>query len=298
LPQLNIQSLRANFKEPHELLKASDGATLFIRRWDPIAGESPASVLISHGITAYSGPYGPLIAEKLASSGYTVYGMDLRGHGLSDGRRGDYPSEERFTKDVSEVVDYVKQKSKKLLLLGHSLGVLTAIVAFNSVANKVDGLILLSAAKKIRTGVYPKQKTGALLKAFFGIALFHGATVLEYKREGMMGTNDPLFNFKYSARFYSALYGASATSVLKMLQAGVITSPHLEFREKLHVPLLVGVGENDELFPQEFVKEFYEGIQCDDKEFYVIPGAKHAIFPKDSWTPLVSWLDSRFKPAR
>jgi len=109
-----------------------------------------------------------------------------------------------------------------------------------------------------------------------------------------VGLDDPLFNLRYSARFYSVLYGTGALKVTKMMQSGLIDSPNLAFDAKLRVPLFVAVGENDELFTQEAAREFCDEIDCDDKEFQVIPGARHALWPKGSFTPLVNWLDRKF----
>ncbi len=293
MAKLDVAALRAGFTEPHELVQASDGKTLFVRRWGPKA-ESPVSVLIFHGITAHSGAYPPIVAEQLSDAGYNVFGMDLRGHGLSDGTRGDYPSPERLVKDLTETVALVKSKSKKLVVLGHSLGVLSAIIATNSAPEGIDGLVLVSAAKRVRTGVYARPSTGALLKILLGVTLLPGSRVIEYHREGMVGLDDPLFNSKYSSRFYSVMYGVSGLAVSRMFSSGLIDSPNIKFRNKLKIPLLVCVGEHDELFAVEYVKEFYEGIDCDDKEFFVIPGAKHAVFPKDSWGPLLAWLGTKF----
>lgn len=293
MPHLDVASLRASFNGPHELLRTSDGRTLFLRRWNA-KSESPATVLILHGITAYSEPYGPMIAEQLSSAGFNVFGMDLRGHGLSDGRRGDYPSKERLVKDLKETVAFVRAKSRKLVVLGHSLGALSAVIAENNCKGEIDGLILLSAARKVRTGVYPKPKTAALLKTLLGVAILRGSPLIEYRREGMVGLNDQLFNFAYSARFYTVLYGVGALSVVSMLRSGEIRSPNLAFNEKMQIPLLVGVGDHDELFTAEGARELCDSIACDDKEFLVIPGARHAVFPKDGWDPLVTWLQKKF----
>ena len=81
---------------------------------------------------------------------------------------------------------------------------------------------------------------------------------------------------------------------MRMLGSGMIDSPNLDLGGKLKVPLFVAVGENDELFTAEGVKEFCEGIDCDDKEFHVIPGARHAVWPKGAFAPLAEWLASRF----
>jgi alpha-beta hydrolase superfamily lysophospholipase len=289
----DVASLRAGFDGPHDLVPASDGKTLFIRRWDGRA-DSPVSVLILHGITAYSQPYGPMVAEQLAGAGFNVFGLDLRGHGLSDGRRGDYPSEDRLVKDLTETLSFVKSKSRKLVVLGHSLGALSAIIAVNNRPEDIDGLVLLSAARKIRTGVYVKPKAGAVLRTLIGVAILRGSPVIDYRREGMVGIDDPLFNFKYSARFYSVLYGIGALSVTRMFRTGLIDSPNLKFNQKLRVPLLMGVGDQDELFAPEAVKEFCDEIDCDDKGFFVAKGARHAVWPKDVWEPLTSWLGKKF----
>lgn len=290
---VDVARLRAEYKGPHELINTSDGKALFVRRWNA-EKKARASVLIFHGITGYSGPYGPMVAEQLASAGYDVFGLDLRGHGLSDGRRGDYPSEERLRKDIAETLQVVKSKSDRLVVMGHSLGALTAIIAAKDHPEDISGVVLVSAAKKIRTGVYPRPSTGSMLKTLLGVGIFRGTPLIDYRREGQIGIDDPLFNFKYSARFYTVLYGTGALKVMRMLASGMIDSPNLSFGGKLNVPLFVGVGEKDELFPAEGVKEFCDGIDCDDKEFHVIPGARHAVWPKDAFTPLVDWLDKKY----
>ncbi len=275
------------------MVRASDGRALFLRRWEP-GGNSQATLLLFHGITAYGGPYGPMLAEPLAAAGYTVVAMDLRGHGLSDGTRGDYPSAERFVRDLKETVAFVRSKSQTLVLMGHSLGAITAIVAAKNCPGKVDGLVLLSAARKIRTVTYRKPSARTALRSLIGATLFRGIPWIPYEREGMIGRDDPLFNFQYSARFYSVLYGVGALRLARMLRRGVVESPNLRFDGKLPMPLLVAVGDRDELFTTDAAREFCEEIDCDDKEFLILPGAKHATFPRGGLGPLVNWLAKRF----
>ena len=293
MDRIEPAKLRAEYTGPHELVRASDGKTLFVRRW-VAKGEPRASVLILHGITAYSKPYGPMVAEMLADAGIDVFGLDLRGHGLSDGRRGDYPSEEQLVSDLTNAVSLARSKSKKLVVMGHSLGALAAIMAVKNNPQAVDGLVLVSAAKKTRTGVYPKPKTAAMLKTLLGVVLLRGTPLIEYRREGQVGLDDPLFNFSYSARFYSVLYGAGALKVVKMFNEGFIDSPHVKFDAKLRIPLFVAVGDQDELFTVEGAREFCDGIDCDDKEFQAIAGMRHAVWPMNAMSPLAAWLEKKF----
>ena len=291
-PTLYVAKLRDDFKEPHELLKASDGEIIFLRRWPGLSEARPA-ILILHGITGYSEPYGKLMATELTASGFNVFGMDLRGHGRSDGRRGDYPSRERLTKDLCETMAFLKGRYSKVIVLGHSLGVLAAIVAVNACPENVDGMILLSAGKQVKPGAYAKPPISVALKTFLGITLFQGSRLIEYRRKGMGGQDDPLFNFRYTARFYSTLYGVSAWSVVRMLGKNRIDSPNLVTAD-LGIPVLVGVGDQDELFEVESAQALFDSVRSKKKEFFVVPGGHHAFFPKGSWGPVIEWLGKNY----
>ena len=83
---IDVFELREEFKEPHYLIPTSDEKVLFLRAWEPSISSNIA-ILIFHGITAYAEPYSEIAAKPLAKEGYSVFGLDLRGHGLSDGIR-------------------------------------------------------------------------------------------------------------------------------------------------------------------------------------------------------------------
>jgi alpha-beta hydrolase superfamily lysophospholipase len=274
--EINIKKRREEFEEDHHSIETSDGIILFLRAWMPNK-KSNVAILILHGITAYSGPY-DLIGSQLSSVGYAVYGLDLRGHGLSDGIRGDYPSKERLILDLGETIDFIKNRHEKLILLGHSLGVITAIVALTNYKEKIDGLILLSAARTTRPGVYPKMQFTKKLKILFSSILKPNKAVISYQREGMLGLDDPLFNFKYTLRFMK-----------------ILSAKNIDFPQNLNIPILHGIGENDELFSVESARNFFEEIPNNNKKFIILPGAKHAVFPDGSWAEIIEWLVSNFK---
>lgn len=76
-----------------------------------------------------------------------------------------------------------------------------------------------------------------------------------------------------------------------MSRLGVIDAPNLTFKAKPNVPLLIGVDSEDELLAPESVREFLDGIDCDDKEFFVVKGGRHAVFPGGAWDPLQAWQE-------
>ena len=274
---LRVTKLRNEFDGPHYLISTSDDKVLFLRVWKPQTTPKKEAILIFHGITAYSGPY-ELLAELLSQKGYSVFGLDLRGHGLSEGIRGDYPSKERLVKDLCETIAFVKQKVPHVILLGHSLGVLSSLIATNHCLEDINGLILLSAARTFRPGIYPKVSIFTKLKILISSILFPSKPVITYYREGMLGFDDPLFNFKYTFRF------------MKTFRAEDLKIP-----ERLNFPILVGLGEQDELFTVEAGRELFDEIPSSNKEFFIIPGAKHVEFPEGSLDRLVKWLDEKFE---
>ena len=274
--EINIKQLREDFKEDHRTIETSDGKILFLSAWMP-KKKSDTAILILHGITAYSRPY-DFIGSQLSNAGYAVYGLDLRGHGLSDGNRGDYPCKERLILDLGETISFIKNDHEKLILLGHSLGVVTALIASVNYLESINGLILLSAARTLRPGVYPKMKFTQKVKILLSSIIKPSKTVISYQRDGMLGLDDPLFNFKYTFRF------------MKILNANDIAFP-----PNLNIPILHGVGENDELFSVESARAFFDEIPCKNKKFIILPGAKHAVFPDGSLTEIMDWLIYNFK---
>ncbi len=276
MTDINVEELRKDFNKPHYLMTTSDDKILFLRAWNPPT-KSDVVILIFHGITAYSGPY-EMMGEPLAKIGYNVLGLDLRGHGLSDGNRGDYPSKERLLKDLSETIAFVKEKFSTIVLLGHSLGVLTAIIAAYQCPESINGLILLSAGRDVKPGAYKALSFVKKLKILFSSLVSPSKPVITYYRDGVTGLDDPLRQFKYTLRFMS-----------------IFNAKKLTFPEKINVPMIFGVGDKDELFTVESAKKLLEEIPCDNKKFIVIKGAKHAEFPPDGFTELISWLDANFK---
>ena len=274
---LDIPRLRADFEGAFNLLETSDGIQLFLWKWEPeTATPRQTGILIFHGITAYSGPY-TMIAKPLAELGFTVYGLDLRGHGLSDGNRGDCPSRERFVKDLCEGIEFVKAQHERVVLIGHSLGVLSSILAMNQCLENIGGSVLLSAGLSLRHNMAQGLSASQKLKILFSSLLTPGKQVVEYKREGMVGLDDPLFTFKYSLRFLR-----------------LVRFEDLEFPELLDFPVFAGIGDSDELFSVESCRALFDAIPSEKKEFYVAEGTRHAVFPKDAWSPLLSWFDGTF----
>jgi esterase/lipase len=102
--------------------------------------------------------------------------------------------------------------------------------------------------------------------------------VIHYYREGILGIGDPHFNFYYTLRFVK-----------------VLSLKNFEFPEVMGYPVFVGVGEIDELFSESGSRKLFEEVPSENKEFAVLPGAKHAHFIDNSFNPLFNWIDTTFE---
>ncbi|TFH09496.1 MAG: alpha/beta fold hydrolase [Candidatus Thorarchaeota archaeon] len=279
---LDIVKLRAETDKPHYLIQTSDDKILFLRKWVPSV-PSKMAIIIFHGITAYSEPYDSL-GSPLSDAGFSVFGLDLRGHGLSDGVRGDYPSKERLVNDVCETITFVKNQGfTGIILLGSSLGnVVVLEEGLDRCAEHICGLILLSIGRSIEPGAFPEMSTGEKLKTIGKMIFAKSRPVMEYRREGIIGKDDPLFNFKYSPRFLMLI---NAQKFMKKYQ----------FPDQLDFTVLVGIGEKDEIFSIETARAFFDEVPSEKKEFQIIPGAKHAETHALASPSLINWLKKNFE---
>jgi len=273
--------LREAYTDPHELLTTSDGETLFIRRWNPDTippAKKDMAVLIFHGITAYSGAY-DAAGKTIAEGGYTTFGLDYRGHGLSGGNRADSPGKERFTADLLETIKYIKGLGfPKVVVMGHSLGVVSSITLANAAPKELAGLILLSAAYERRkeAEVVPPS-TFQKAKIVASSILRPSYQAVEYYREGMVVSRDPLYNYRYTLRFTT-----------------MIPVKDLRIKQDMHIPIMVGIGDKDELFTVEKARYLYDLIPGNQKEFVILKDMYHAKIPVESWETCVAWLDKTY----
>lgn len=272
--------LREDFNGPHHTIVTTDGETLFLRRWNPDSTHSnkkEVALLILHGFTAHSGAY-DMAGKPFSESGYTTFGMDYRGHGLSGGNRGDTPGTDRWITDMAETVAFIEDLGfSQIVVLGHSLGVASAFCVANKIPNKIAGVVLLSGAYESREGVSKPPSMIEQARFLASAALRPSYQSYHYYRDGMTVTDDSLFTMRYTPRF------------LMMLDVETLRLP-----PDSDIPVLVGVGDQDELFSVDHVKDLYDLIPGDKKEFLVMNNTTHSNIPRESWMEIVDWLDRTF----
>lgn len=102
-------------------IKASDRINLYIKCWLP--QDQPEGVIILvHGLGEHINRYNQW-AIRFSNTGWAVVGMDLRGHGQSDGKRG-ASNYQAYLNDIDSVFNVVRKKFGiiPVVLYGHSMG--------------------------------------------------------------------------------------------------------------------------------------------------------------------------------
>lgn len=116
--------------------------------------------MIVHGLGDHGLRYASL-AEALAHRGYAVMVPDLRGHGESEGRRGDVGSFREFTSDVGDTVSALRRSLPQgvpLSLIGHSMGGLVVLRYLQGEGRSPSGMLAPAFSA-------PRGVVGAVLSA-------------------------------------------------------------------------------------------------------------------------------------
>lgn len=241
---------------------------------------SKGTVIITHGIALHSIYYRKM-AELLNEAGFSVVLYDVRGHGKSQGERGDIKSIYQFTSDLYELVEQTKKVyDGPIFLLGHSMGgIITKVYA--TLYDNFDGTIIMSSPTSA-------QRLGlvSLLPSFlFG----------SYKLKTDF-TDTRLSHFPPSDNVDPyALKHFTFRLIIQTLKVGTkhIEKCILDYKK----PVLILHGSEDKLVSSQMSKHFFESIKYNDKKLVIIEGGYHNL-NYDTVTEkvveeIVSWLNNQ-----
>jgi alpha-beta hydrolase superfamily lysophospholipase len=121
----------------------NNGKSNNISYFEMISQESNIGIIIIHGLAEHKGRYIEFI-NKLHSLKYSVFALDLIGHGESSGKKGDLNNFVEYVDELEKFVSHIRKNYPlmKISLFGHSLGGLVACWYVSEYKNDVDFLIL------------------------------------------------------------------------------------------------------------------------------------------------------------
>ena len=111
-------------------------------------------VILSHGFMGDMG-YSQtssfvLLKKRLNEIGFSTLRFDFNGHGKSDGKQEDMTVLNEIS-DLFKMIEYVQNKGhKRIFLLGHSQGGVVSSMCAGYMKDKIEGLIIMSAAAALK----------------------------------------------------------------------------------------------------------------------------------------------------
>ena len=237
----------------------ADGTPLHVRHWAP-AGEPWATVLIVHGIGEHSGRY-ERTGRLLAEAGLDVHAFDIRGHGLSGGRRVYVRTWDDFLEDVASRLAAVREPGRPLVLLGHSMGALIALTYACSDRLAPDLLVLSAPPLDARVPGWQRALAPVLSRLAPIMILANPIAGDQLAHDPAVGTAyfaDPLVQPRSTTRLGAELFKAMKRGRTDL--------------DRLHVPTLVIHGGADTLVPTQ-VSEPLAGVPGVERR--VLAGLRH-----------------------
>lgn len=271
-------------------LRSFDGTRLRCRAYQ--ADAARADVLIVHGFSEFAEKYNELI-YCLLCAGYSVYTMDLRGHGSSERRTGDVCKV--HVKDFSEYIrdirllfrTEVQPHRRPHFLFGHSMGGALTALYVELFPHDFTGAILSAPMLRMQTSGLPYRFTGwcAGVMVRLGQGERYAASqhafpeTHSFAQSGCRSRERYAYTFgKRAADPNFQTWGATHSWLYAACRASMrATSP--EAMRRIAIPLLVFSAEKDGMVDTPAIQRFAAHVPS--ARYVPIRHAKHELLNGD-----------------
>jgi alpha-beta hydrolase superfamily lysophospholipase len=213
----------------------------------------------------------------LVDAGFDVWTLDHRGHGRSEGERGDIESMDAVVADLDLVVDTAAASGRKVFLLGHSMGGAIALAYAQAHQERLAGLSVSAAAIVFGPELLALAALPEIPVLPLADAVSTDPTVVQAYKD------DPLV---YQGPPSRTTLGILADS--EKLIAGLAD---------LTLPIQVMQGRADMLIPAQSLKAIVNGVSSLDVTARLWPGLFHEVYnepiKEQVIGALISWLEER-----
>jgi alpha-beta hydrolase superfamily lysophospholipase len=233
--------------------------------------------VVLHGIGYHSAPY-KIIADALNPHGTDVYGLDSRGHGLSQGRRGFVGTSSEVGADVECMIRFVQQQrpTAKIFLLGDSMGASLALNYAKRNSRELAGLILLALALNLDMSQFLSLESLSLMPYF---ALAHREPVINLVGSRLEeSSRDPEFIAR--RRVDPLAYKNVSFGYLLDVQR-IVFGWRWKIAPRVHAPTLLIKGGKDRVVSHRECVAFDKLSASPDKCFKIYPEVPHTTL----WDP-------------
>lgn len=262
-----------------QFLKSDDEINLAYYEFLP-EYEPKAIVIFYHGGGMYINKTYQYIGHELKNKfNIGVYMIDVRGHGYSEGLRGDAPNVESVFKDIDKVINFVHQKhpNQKIYLAGHSSGA-GLLINYNSWKTKnnnldknVSGYIFIAPFLGENSGTIKINNQNSFVKKVRSWVYF-----FNFLSKGLFLGNTRAVFFNYPKEILK-----SDPLILKYYTCNMslATSPYdpKKLFGNFTIPIAIYIGSDDEQFlPKKIIEYKKYATQVSKTSIAkIVPNLKH-----------------------
>ncbi|MHA1232552.1 MAG: lysophospholipase [Candidatus Helarchaeota archaeon] len=296
LEKLRISKAADNGK--YNFLITKDSTKLFYRYYLP--PEIDKIIVVAHGAGG-NGDYYVILADQVFNEHIGVYVMDYRGHGYSEGKRGDIKSIKELLSDFDEFVSLIQEKHRNvpIFLFGESMGgalIINYLAKYNSpeITEVIKGVILFSPAIKLKMKYSIKQIFLAI--PFLLTYLFAPSARIIDITKGPVdeGIANPI-HIEYDKTDENHLKKISPRYLLNLVR---LIEKSYNLADKITAPIIIFQGTNDPVIDIDGIEKFYERCSSSDKTLELVDGGRHVLFTdpianskeNNIWKKLNNWL--------
>ena len=260
----------AGFSADYESFFIGEGGLkLFYKRYQ--AEPEKARIVIAHGLGEHSGRYDNVV-ERLLPEGISIWALDHRGHGRSDGTRGHVFSFYQYVVELSKLIGISSDgiaEGVKIFLLGHSLGGLIALRLAAEFPEIIDGLIVSSPALGVTVDIPAvKAVAGKIMSTLWPtLSLSNELDVSKISHDEDVVRayiDDPLVHNRVTARWF--------TEFLSAMKAACDSAPEIK------IPVLMQLAGDDHLTNADTSAKFFEALGSEDKTLHIYKDLYHEIY--------------------
>lgn len=259
---------------------------IYIQSWHPVS-KSNAGVLVVHGLCEHSGRYEPL-AHYLNSAGFSVFGLDLIGHGKSGGTRAHVPSFNDYTDLYLEYIDWIQKQypGLPLFIFGHSMGGQLALEILIKAQEQFMAAVISAPNILVPDYVSPTTiQIGALISRFtpkFRILALDSNGISSIPEEVEIYKNDPLvFNGKITARLASEMN----RSMDNIADKGSL----------IQLPVRIIHGKQDPIVSPKSSHFLLDLISSEEKDLVLFPESYHETLRENNRQAVMESIQSWFQ---
>ncbi len=254
------------------------------------------TVVFIPGTAGYSLLFGQVL-YKIFEKGYNVVGIDPRGHGRSEGERGDYEFND-IVENILSVVTYCRNKfNNKIALLGCSQGGIAAFYACCRDTN-ITTAICQPFADLGSKGIFRLTPYPTLFGALNNIGQSVVKRFPNYKIPitSYLPLDRERVPYYGTAKRYTEIDPWAITHVRLKTITSLCYTPLPCKIEEVKTPICVLQGASDRVFPLSYTEFLYNKLTC-EKELIVLKGLHHGLFfeaPDRVVQSFLPWLDKQF----